>query len=89
MHVEEQWDKKVLKNLSRNSCILIGRLFDTKKSTALIPKIPRRYPEDSSYIINEYLNRFYLFYQNEYGCMSLLKNNHMRSGNKKVTLCNN
>ena len=33
--------------------------------------IPRRYPEDSSYIINEYLNRFYLFYQNEYGCMSL------------------
>mgnify|MGYP003294054873 FL=1 len=43
MHVEEQWDKKVLKNLSRNSCILIGRLFDTKIRLPL----SRRYPEDT------------------------------------------
>ena len=29
----------------------------------------------------------HLFYQNAYGCVSLLKYNHMRSGNKKGTLC--
>jgi hypothetical protein len=36
--------------------------------------------------LSEYFNRFYLFYQNAYGCVSLLKYNHMRSGKEKFTL---